>query len=229
MGTLATLVGMLGGTGVVVGVLALAPPSPARRTVAPGVSHRGRAPRRRALRRMEADLADLVEGTARGVRSGLSLPVAMADAGQRIGGPLAIETALIQRATDHGLPFTDAVDAWRRRWQASPPVHLAATVLVLAATAGGRAALALDGVAATLRERVELQREVRAQASQARASAAVMLALPPGFLVVSATIDPSVLGVLFGSPLGWACLVMGTGLDLAAAVWMHRIVQGVVP
>ena len=102
---------------------------------------------------------------------------------------------------------------------------LAGTALALGAELGGAQARCLDAAAASLRERASLEREVRALSSQARASAAVMVAAPMGFAVFSGTTDPRVAQVLVSTPLGWACLVGGLLLDGLGAGWMARLAR----
>jgi tight adherence protein B len=204
----------------------LAAPRPGQPTAPAPARHRFS---RRETRRVEHDLAALLEGTARGVRAGLSLPAALVDSGVRLGGPIGADMDELRRSLDRGLPFADAAHRWSRHRARSPTVRLSVDVLLVAAAAGGRASLALEGVAATLRERAELAGEVRSHAAQARASAAVMLLLPPGFLVVSAAVDPRSASALITTTSGVACLSAGLALNAAAALWMRRIINRVTP
>jgi tight adherence protein B len=102
---------------------------------------------------------------------------------------------------------------------------LAVTALALGGKAGGEVARALDRVAATLRERRELRAEVRALATQARASAGVLIVAPLAFAALVSTIEPAVAGFLLASPLGLACLAVGLALDGLGALWMAHIVD----
>ena len=86
----------------------------------------------------------------------------------------------------------------------------------------GRAVL--DGVAASLRERVALEREVAALSSQARASAIVLVVAPVVFAAAASMVDRRILDLLVGQPIGWVCLGVGLGLDALGAVWMSRLI-----
>ena len=96
--------------------------------------------------------------------------------------------------------------------------------MALAVEAGGSVAVVLDGVTDTLRDRIALDREVAALSSQARASAAVLVVAPMAFAGLAASADHRVADVLFGRPLGWACLAGGALLDAMGALWMARLV-----
>ena len=111
-------------------------------------------------------------------------------------------------------------------WSAShddPGTRLAATALVLATVVGSTPARAVDGVAATLRERLDLAAERRALAVQARTSALVLSVAPVGFAALLVVGDTAAAGFLLGTPAGWSCLGLGLALDAAGAWWMTRL------
>lgn len=184
---------------------------------------------RRARRRLADQLAELVEETAHGLRSGSGLLPALAEAGARAGAPVAADVATVVRWVQRGATLADATHRWADQRAEVPAVRLVVAALTLAAGTGGRAATALDGVAATLRERLELTADIAVHASQARASAWVMGALPLAFVAVGSLADPSVATDLVATPLGRACLVAGLVLEGLAVWWMRRILAGAAP
>jgi tight adherence protein B len=122
-----------------------------------------------------------------------------------------------------GVPVAQATDRWQRRAPGASGALVAAAI-GLAAHAGGAAARAVDGVAATLRERRDVDAEANALAAQARLSAVVIAVAPLGFAAVAVAADPRATDFLLGSPIGWLCLAAGLGLDVASVLWMRRIV-----
>ena len=102
-------------------------------------------------------------------------------------------------------------------------VRAVAGALAVAETLGGRSAHALDGLAASLRDRIGAAAEARSLSAQARLSAVVVGASPLAYLVFSALVDPGSVGVLVGTGAGRACLVVGLLLEGVAALWMRRI------
>lgn len=174
----------------------------------------------RARRRADRALPAMLDQVTRQLRSGASLPVAVATAASagtdpgtlRLGDDLAAGSGL-----------APAVATWHAACP-TPARGLAAAALSLAGDAGGSVASVLDGVTDTLRDRIALDREVAALSSQARASAAVLVVAPLVFAVLAAVADPRVARVLLGSPLGWACLAAGASLDALGALWMSRLV-----
>jgi tight adherence protein B len=174
----------------------------------------------RARRRADRELPALLDQVTRQLRSGAALPVAVWSAAADSHDPGTVRLADELAA---GAPIVHAVDTWHRSGP-TPARGLTAAALSLAAEAGGSVAVVLDGVNDTLRDRIALDREVAALSSQARASAAVLVVAPMAFAGLAASADHRVAAVLFGRPLGWACLAGGALLDGVGALWMARLV-----
>ncbi len=185
-------------------------------------ARRGRGPAA-----LEAALPPVLEATARGLRAGASLPVALASAAAGSAPAVTPDLAsVVSGAAQDGL--VPALDRWAAR-RPLPGVRLAAAALALAAEVGGGGSRALDGVALTLRQRQAAAGEVRALATQARLSAVVLTVAPLLFAVLAAAADPRTASVLLRSPLGQGCLAAGLLLDAAGAAWMARITRAGAP
>jgi tight adherence protein B len=181
-----------------------------------GLRHRGE-------QRLEESLPVLLDVTAAALRSGASLPQALAAASTR-PGRLAGELRQVVVAVGRGAPLVGELERWAAR-QPMPGLRLATTALALGADAGGARAQAVDGVADTLRDRLALQREINAQSAQARSSAAVMTAVPLVVAVLAAASDPRTAAFLFRSWPGLVCVLGGLALDGTAGLWMLRLIR----
>ena len=179
----------------------------------------------RVARRRDAQLPALLDRLAAARRAGSSLAASLAELGPTSPPPLGIEMQAVAAALRHGRTIDQALAAWATLPSGTPDLELATAALRLSAQAGGEVARAIDRTAATLRERRSLQREVHSLATQARASAVVLVAAPGAFTALVATIQPSVLRFLFTTPAGLACVGVGAGLDALGATWMARIVR----
>lgn len=182
--------------------------------------------RGQADRRLAAALPGVLEGVAGRLRAGASMAEAIGVAAEEPSGSTLLDSDLrdLQRRVAHGQPFAAAVEAWAER-RPAPGVGLVAAALVLGAEAGGARARAIDGVAATLRDRRAVAAEVDALSTQARASALVMMGAPVAFAVLGLLSDPEVARFLLATPAGLACLVVGLGLDALAGWWMVGIAR----
>lgn len=170
----------------------------------------------------EAALPGALEAVARGLRSGGSLRQAIAEAASCTPGALGLELGVVSAAAERGTPLVDALEGWGARCP-RPGVRLAVAALCLGAETGGAQARAIDGVAATLRERLAVVGEIRALTSQTRASMLVIAAAPVLFCVFASTTDARTSAFLFRSTTGLACLVAGIALDVVGALWMRRL------
>ncbi|MCY3910486.1 MAG: type II secretion system F family protein [bacterium] len=180
--------------------------------------------RHRRDRAIEGQLPGFLEAIARGLRTGLQLGPAAVEAASSTPSPLYHEVAPLAAELQRGIRSADVFERWASR-RPDSGVSLAAAAIAFAATAGGARARAIDGVAATLRDRAALELEVRSLTSQARVSAMMIAALPAGFMLLSAGVGDVGASFLFTTPLGLAVLIIGLGLDVIGALWMRRIVN----
>jgi tight adherence protein B len=181
------------------------------------------AARSRGPRRCAAELPIALELVASELRTGGTVTGAL-DALGRGDGPLTAEFARINRRCALGAPLDRALAAWVGE-RADPAVSSAAGAMVVAATTGGRAAEALDGLASSLRDRSEIAAEARALSAQARLSAIVVGSLPVAYLAACAVLDPRQVGLLTRTPFGLACLVVGLTLEALATLWIRVLLR----
>ncbi|WP_334141893.1 type II secretion system F family protein [Rhabdothermincola sp.] len=184
-----------------------------------------RAGRRRRLVAADRALPDWIEAAARAVRSGASLGQGLCLAVRAVRDtPLGSDVAVLARDLSEGRTVAESIDRFAGD-SPSEARQLVCRALSLVAELGGPPGMLLDGISATLRDRLAAGREARALATQARASAVVMAAAPAAFAAVGAATDGRVAGFLVGSPLGLLCLVSGLTLEAAGGWWMARLVR----
>ena len=177
-------------------------------------------------RRRARALPALLEDVARGLRSGASLRQALELSVERADVTLRAELGLVCDKVARGGSLEAALGTWCER-QPVEGLRLAVAALVLGIDAGAAHGRALDGVAASLRDRLAVNRELVALSSQAQASAAVMAAAPVVFAGFAVAADHRSAHFLLGTPTGLACLAAGLTLDGIAAWWMLRLTGAV--
>jgi tight adherence protein B len=171
----------------------------------------------------DADHAALLEAVARSLRGGASLVQALGEGAASVPPCLAAQQLRVALSLhERGAPVGAVIETWSAG-ASTAARSVASAALALGSDLGGARAQALDGAAASLRDRSELLREVRALTSQARSSAAVMILAPIGFSLYAWTTDRRVAGLMFTTPAGWACLVGGLVLDALGGWWMARL------
>ena len=218
-------------------VLASARPRPVRppsraagRPVAPDLRARGTEildrvlPGRRTARR-DRQLPDALDRLGASLRAGDAIGPALVALAPAVADPLGGELQGVGRSIEHGGGVAEALARWAGAPHSSRDVRLVAAALTVGAGSGGEVARAVDGVAATLRERHEVAAEAHALATQARSSAALLVVAPLAFAGLVATVEPGAVAFLVTTPIGLACLLLGIALDVVGALWMARIVR----
>jgi tight adherence protein B len=185
---------------------------------------RGRRSRKGLADRRDEQLADAIGSLTAAVRSGMSVPQAIAYAMGEAGPPVRAELGRVVADIEVGVPLGEAIDAWAER-SMSRDVQLVAGALDLHRRSGGDLPSVLDQVAATIRERVAVGREVRSLTAQARLSGWILGVLPIGFFAfLWLTSRRDIEGAL-STPAGLASVFMGLGLELGAFFWIRSLLE----
>lgn len=183
--------------------------------------------RRRRERRVRAAIPDLLERVARELRAGNTVAGAV-ERLAREPGLVGGELARVAGRARLGLGLSASLAAWvadHEGTEAAADVRTAAAALGVATAAGGRSAGALEDTAAALRDHHSVAAEARALAAQGRMSALVVGCLPLVSLVGSVGLGGDPARVLVATSAGRLALLTGLALNLAAALWMRRIVR----
>ncbi len=183
----------------------------------------GRSARSRA-RRLERQLPLVASTLARSVHSGATLVAAFDEAAGALDAPASAALEAVGAAVARGVSVDAALTDWAAREQL-PGVDLLVAASRLVHRDGGDLAVALDAAAVSLLDRLEVEDEARALATQARSSAAVLVALPPFGAACFCLLDPAVAATLLTTPFGWCCLAAGAALDGAGSWSMRRLVR----
>jgi len=181
------------------------------------------AGRRRVARAIVAAAPGVLETAAHHLRSGGTVGGAIEEMARAGASALAPDCRRVVARVRVGVRLSDALAMWARD-RPTVEVRSVAGALGIAAAMGGRSAVALDGLAAGLRDRAAVAAELRALSTQATLSATIVGAAPLGFLAFSTAIGGDELHVLTTRPIGRICLATGLALDALAVVWMRRIV-----
>jgi tight adherence protein B len=123
-----------------------------------------------------------------------------------------------------GMRLEDAMRTVAVRMDAKD-MEQVALVAELHRQAGGNMAEVLDRVAEAVRERAELNRELRTLTAQARGSRWIVTLIPPGLLVAIDLLNPKYLKPLFDTETGHVLIGLATVLIIAGSLLMGRIVR----
>lgn len=180
-----------------------------------------------AIHRKRADalykqLPDALGMVVRAVRAGIPVVEALRTVGREVPDPTGAEFRRLSDQLAIGITMEDALKRLARR-SGLPEYRFFAVSLTLQNSAGGNLTETLDNLADVVRKRVATRQRGHALASQARASAYVLSAVPVFAASALMLINPRYVLVLFNDPRGnvvLACAIasLATGLGTMKAI-----------
>ena len=179
--------------------------------------------RDKRCKEFDAALPDTLQLLAGSLAAGYSLPQAVDTVSREAQGVMATELNRAIVEARLGVPLEEALDDIAGR-MASKDFSWVVMAIRINRDVGGNLAEVLTSVAATMRERERLRRQVKALSAEGRLSAWILGALPVLFAVYLVLVRPEYVGKLFTTPVGLAMVVVGIGLLLVGAVWLRKVV-----
>jgi tight adherence protein B len=212
------LVGLLiGGGDAVVGLLLLAVG-----VIGPWLYLVARRNARR--RRFSESLPDTLQLMSGSLSAGLSLNQTVDTVVREGSDPIAGEFRRVLVETRLGVELEEALDGVADRFE-SPDFSWVVMAIRIQRQVGGNLAELFDTVAATLRERQYVRRQVGALSAEGKLSAIVIGALPPVFMLYLLVTNRSYLSPLFHDPRGIFLLIFGVVWMGIGIFWMSRLVK----
>ena len=180
-----------------------------------------RSKRRKAFNAGLPDTLQLISGS---LSAGLSLAQSVDTVVREGPEPICSEFRRVLVETRLGVTIEDALEGLAERFE-SKDFEWVVMAIRIQRQVGGNLAELLDTVAATMREREYVRRQVAALAAEGKLSAWVLGLLPPLFMVYLLLTNYDYVSVMFTEPLG-LLMMIGAGLWLAVGVfWMSRLVK----
>ncbi|WGL53809.1 type II secretion system F family protein [Nocardioides sp. BP30] len=180
--------------------------------------------RRHRRRRFDDSLPETLQLMSGSLSAGLSLAQTVDTVVREANDPIAGEFRRVLVETRLGVELEDALDGVADRFD-SPDFSWVVMAIRIQRQVGGNLAELFDTVAATLRERQYVRRQVLALSAEGRLSAMVIGALPPVFLLYLLLTNRAYLHPLFHDPRGIVLLVSSVVWLGIGAFWMSRLVK----
>lgn len=175
-------------------------------------------------RKLEAQLVEMLQMLASGLRAGFGLIQALDSASEQLPNPLATEIRRTLRDTAMGASVEQALSALNQR-VGSSDFDIVITATLIQRSVGGNLAEILDNVAHTMRERERIRGEIRTLTSQQRMTGYVIGGIPIGLGIIFMMISPEFTGKLFTDPLGRMMLGGAIGMEILGFAVIRKIVN----
>ncbi len=180
-----------------------------------------RTRRRKAFHAALPDTLQLISGS---LAAGLSLSQSMDTVVREGTEPVAGEFKRVLVETRLGVPLEDALVGVSERFE-SRDFEWVVMAIKIQRQVGGNLAELLDTVAATMREREYIRRQVNTLAAEGKLSAVVLSALPPCFLLYLGLSQPGYVAPLFNDVRGIGMLGGATVWLLLGILWMRKLIK----
>lgn len=159
-----------------------------------------------------AEFANALDIIVRGVKSGLPLGECLEIIARESPEPIRTEFADLVESQRLGMTLADCFDRMMERTPL-PEVNFFAIVIAIQQQAGGNLAEALGNLSGVLRSRTMLRAKVKALSAEAKASAAILAAMPFVIIFMVYLTSPDYIELLFTEKMGHILLT-------AAGIWM---------
>jgi tight adherence protein B len=171
-----------------------------------------------------AEFANAIDVIVRGVKSGLPLNECLKIIAREAPQPLAGEFQRLCDSISMGVPMDQGLTKLFERMPL-PEVSFFSIVLSIQLKAGGNLSEALHNLSLVLRSRKLMREKINALSSEAKASAAIIGALPICVMVMVYITSPAYMGLLFSDPTGHMGLLIGATMMTMGILVMRQMIN----
>jgi len=173
---------------------------------------------------MAHQLPPMIDELSRAAKTGRSLENCLLQVATDTPYPLGAELRNCTRKLSLGMTIDDALQELPDR-TGLVSISVLSTALSVHRQTGGDLVRVLDRLSQTLRDRIQFQGRLKAATAASRATAILMIVLPPAILTFFVFRDPDYLNTLFQSSWGMRCTLFAFALEFIGAVWAVRVLQ----
>ncbi|MEN8169057.1 MAG: type II secretion system F family protein [Pseudomonadota bacterium] len=168
-------------------------------------------------------LPDALDYLARSMRAGNPFLASLRSASDELPVPTGTELGITFDEVNYGLELEDALYNLGER-SGSEEMRFFITAVLIQKTTGGNLADVLNRIAAVMRSRAILYRDVRILAAEMKMSANVLIALPFFVAAALAVVNPSYFPILFEHDIGLILI----GVQLLFMLFGYIIIQRMI-
>lgn len=180
--------------------------------------------RSRRQTKITEQLPDMVDELARAAKTGRSLDQCLQLVAEDTPSPLGDELKHCVQKMELGMSVSTAIKDLPHRTGVIS-LNVLRTALTVHHQTGGDLISVLDRLSATIRDRISYLGRLRAATAASRASAIMMLVIPPGVVLFFLFRDPNYLERLLDSPWGRNITLTAIVLQVIGAAWVLRILK----
>jgi tight adherence protein B len=178
----------------------------------------------RRLRKFEEQFPEAVELIARALRAGHAFTTGLEMVADEMPQPVSTEFRLVYDRQNYGMQLNDALRGMATRVPLLDP-RFYETAGHTQRESGGNLAEVLDNLAALMRDRFKVKRQVRTLSAHGRITGWVLTFLAPTLAAVLSFIAPSHMALMVKDPLGQMMVAAALGLQVIGVFFIRRIIN----
>lgn len=156
------------------------------------------------------------------VRAGITFERALLTVAEGLPAPISEELVQTGNEIKIGTSVEEAMESMALRMQNSD-LTLVTSAVLIQKRVGGNLADILDNIAGTVKDRIEIQRNIKTVTAQGRASAQLVGVLPLVIVMVLSVISPGYMDPMFNTPLGQMMLFVAVVMEAAGFFIMLKM------
>lgn len=178
----------------------------------------------RRRKQMDAQIPNLLDMLASGLRAGFSLFQGLAHCAEQMPDPIGRTLQQIVTEMTVGFDAESALRRWVERTR-SMDLELAVSAILIQREVGGNLAEILDNISAIMRDRREAEMEMKSLTAQGRMEGVIISLLPIVIAVALWTMQPQYMGKLVTTPMGLRLLLAAVGMGMVGILLVQRIAR----
>lgn len=180
--------------------------------------------KRARMARIEEQFPQAIEMIGTSLRAGHAFTTGLLMVSDEMPEPLGTEFRLLYDQQNYGKALPEVLKEFAARIPLLDARIFVTAVLTQRET-GGNLAEVLDKLAALIRERFNVRRQVRAISAHGRITGTVLMLLPPALAAILLLIAPDHVMVLVTDPIGIRLTIIGIVLQITGAIAIRKIVN----
>jgi tight adherence protein B len=176
------------------------------------------------MRKFEEQFPEALDLLGRALRAGHAFTTGIEMIAQEMPQPIGPEFRMLYDQQNFGMPLPDALKLFAERIPVID-ARFFVTAVLIQREAGGNLSEVLDNLAAVIRERFRVKRQIRVISAHGRITGWILVCLPPVLALVMFTINKETRELMFGDPLGQRMMMTAAGLQVMGTLIMRKIIN----
>ncbi len=178
----------------------------------------------RRQKKFTAHFSDAMDIIVRGVRTGLPLGDCLRMIAHESPEPVGTEFTRLVEGESVGVPLGLCIERMYERMPLSE-VNFFGTVLSIQKSTGGNLGESLDNLSKVLRGRKLLREKIKALSAEAKVSAMIIGALPPGVMAMVSVVSPDYMYELYFTETGQRNLMISAAMMAVGIFVMRKMIN----